>query len=393
MKAHYTSFAYLWIFILSLTFSCSQESKSTPSTSPVTLNIDNLPITTVPPAPKTVKWLFIYYMPYDNDLSTFGACIIDSIQKGIQSEDIAAVVQFDAAGNTGINCLIITNDTILKMPIKTEASAVTQTFKAYLKWTNTLFTAIKSAVILLDHGGQLDEVCLDETPDYQFLRIDSIAQVLTAHNAKQQKTLDLLFLQVCTKGTIETFYEFRETAHYTLASQTLLGAPNAYYIPLFKALSQNPNLNGLDVAQLIRQHEAPNMFDSYTCIDNAQFSNFTLNFNALFQELKTEAVLSLNRSPLPLHYAGETYWDLIDFLKNLKLEKTKINTLRQKNIDFIQNKLIAFHHLNPVKSSMNNYSGCSIGTQSMNHQNTAKHYKHLQFYQDFPWDELMIYDD
>ena len=393
MKPPSIAFFCLCLFFLSLAWSCTQTSKSVPTIESSVLAINQLPTTTIPPAPKTVEWLFIYYMPYDNDLSEYGALIIDSIQKGIQSEAVAAVVQFDAYGNTGINRLIITHDTILKMSIATEISATTQTFKAYLEWTNTLFTTSKSAVVLLDHGGQLDEICLDETPEYKLLRIDSIAQVLAAHNATQQKLVNLLFLQVCTKGTIEAFYEFKETAHYTLASQTVLGAPNAYYVPLFNALSQNPTLNGLEVARLIRQHEASNMFDSYTCVDNAQFAEFSLNFDTFFQQLKMQKVLSLNQSPLPLHYAGESYWDLVDFLKNLVLENANTNTLRQKNMDFIQNKLIAFHHLNPVKSSMHNYAGCSIGALSTNHKNAAERYQHLQFYQDFPWDELTIYDN
>lgn len=144
------------------------------------------------------EWVFIYYMPYDNNLSVYGADILRMIQDSITSDKVIATVQTDFPDDEGMNRYIITKDTLLKIPVQQEYSARTNTYKAYLTWVEETIRYRKKAVVFLDHGGKLDELCLDEKPEYRFLKVDSLKMVFK--DLYPDSKIDLLFMQVCAKA-------------------------------------------------------------------------------------------------------------------------------------------------------------------------------------------------
>jgi Clostripain family len=304
------------------------------------------------------EWLFSYYMPYDNNLSRYGNEIIDMIKDSIKNQNVIAVVQADFNNSSGMIRYIIRKNSIKKIPVENEYSAFSKSYEDYLKWVNNNFDFKKSAIVFLDHGGKLDELCLDETPVHSFLKVDSLNQIFKKVNGN--KKIDLLFLQVCTKGSIEPLYEFKDVARYTLCSQTELGAPNYYYPKLFADISKQKNIETLDVLSDIIAYDRHDMYSSYTCIDNSKMDSFYILLNEFIKVIKKQPALEMVAEPKKVSYYGETYWDLTSFLKNISLKDETLQDLRTSLIKFLNNKLIIFNKLNPARSTMDGYCGLSI---------------------------------
>ena len=334
------------------------------------------PLLSIAARPRSCNWLFVYYMPYDNNMTALGAPIIDMIQKGINSNNVIATVQADFT-DSGMKRYLILKDTVLTFDIGGEGSAHTKSYKEYLDWVKTMVTGRQRAMLFLDHGGILDELGLDETPESKFLRVDSLRTVLENFNRQTKHTTDLLYLQVCAKGSIEPLYELRNTARYTMASQNELGAPNYYYEKLFNDLSVNPHTE-LEVAQKLVGYERTDMFYSVTCVNNSAFVETKKLFVAFLATLGEQ--LQLASPPLMLSYYRQTYWDLISFLNLLTLDNDIQKVARQRLVTQIEKDLIVFHKKNENNDTMHDYSGISLVLLSTE---KAASFSHLQFFKDF----------
>jgi hypothetical protein len=310
-------------------------------------------------------------MPYDNNLSIYGETIIKMIGDNIQSENVTAAIQAEYADNDGMKRYLITNRGIAVTDIDNEQSASIQTYREYLEWVKDNVEYNKLAVIFLDHGGKLDEICLDERPIYQFLKIDDVASVLI--DVLGENSIELLFLQVCTKGVIEALYEFRNTAKYTLSSQIILGAPNYYYPGLFSAFSNQTISTGYEVAKLIVNNETTDMYSSYTLIDNSKMENFYSLFSEYIDQIRNRNIV-LSGRPNINYYADEIYWDIISFLENMPESE-----YRTRLTEYIKNELIVIYKVNPFRiRAMNAYSGLSMSGVIDNRYDRLEFYKLLR---------------
>lgn len=322
-------------------------------------------------------WIFIYYMPYDNNLSEYGVKIVNMIKDSISSNNVVATIQSDFEDSLGMTRYIITKDTILKSFVNSEYSGHTKSYEDYLIWVKEKIEFNKKAVIFLDHGGKLDELCLDEKPKRCFLKVDSLKNVFTTVFNKSK--IDLLFLQVCTKGSIEPVYEFKDNAAYTLCSQTELGAPNYYYTRLYSEMSKNAPRSGIDVAKIIAENEAYNMYSSLTLIDNSKLDSFYIMFSEFINLLKPEKEINLLVRPKQIYYDDERYWDLVSFLENIKItQNSDLSIMRNLLLKYIKDNLIVFNKINPVRGKMVGYSGLSIYALLNNKSN--RNYNNLAFY-------------
>ncbi len=320
-------------------------------------------------------WLVVYYMPYDNNLSDYGKGIIKSIKDSITSDNVVVTIQADLDDTSGITRYIITRSGIQKTLLSNEESARTQTYEHYLLWVNSQVSYKKLAVVFLDHGGRLNELCLDEYPTKGYLKVDSLKQVFK--RVYKSKKIDLLFLQVCTKGSVEPTYELKDAAKYTLCSQFELGAPNYYYHDLFSALSHSRLGTGLDVAHYIVTHERDNMYNSYTLLDNAKFDSLYTLLRSFVGHIEPLTGPRLLSHPLSIYYSGEPYWDIISLLENLDLDKhPRLNIERTNLIRFIFRSLITSYTINPTRDIANNYCGLSISAVT----DTVVNYNHFKLY-------------
>lgn len=320
-------------------------------------------------------WLFVYYMPYDNNMSDLRGPILKMIRSGIKSDRVIVTIQGDFL-DSGMKRYLVLKDTILTFDVDGEGSAITETYRRYLDWVGSTVMAQNRAIVFLNHGGALDALGYDERPAPKFLRVDSLRTVLENFNRQTRQETDLLYLQVCAKGSIEPLYELRTTAHYTLASQHELGAPNYYYEQLFQTLSFKKQ-SAQDVARMMVDFDTREMYTSLTCFNNHAFSQTRKQFQEFYSSLGSS--LNLLNTPLLITYYGQLYYDIVSFLNCLDLNDSQKETMRRL-VEQIEKELIVFHVRGPGDERGAAYSGLSL---VLNDESRASDLRHLGFYRDF----------
>lgn len=303
-------------------------------------------------------WLVIYYMPYDNDLSKYTLPIIQSIDSSISSNKVVSIIQSDNSDTDGITRFIVSNDGIESFKINEEHSAKTQTFEDFIKWAKSQVHYKHVLLAFLNHGGKLNEVCRDDYPFRSFLSVDSVNNVLSKCFTNEK--LDLLFYQVCSKGSIEPLYEVKDRARYTLCSQTEIGAPNNYYNSLFRLLSTNPDIPIDSLVKTIVENDGKYMYSSYTFINNFYLDSVLIKLQYLLEKRSKDHTIQLHDEPISYQYGGEKYWDLISFISNLDIPfYTDEYPVKTELMNLIESKLIINHYINPRFHTFN-FSGIGI---------------------------------
>ncbi len=335
-------------------------------------------------AQDSLDWLLIYYAPYDNNLSHYSDSILRQLESAKQFDNVRVVFQVDKSDSAGMLRYAIGPQKTTVDTISSEKSTSQKSLQSYLKWASERYNFRRSAVFFLDHGGGLNEVGQDLYPDSTFLTTKSIRRSLAKFNKWNQSKVDLIYLQVCAKASIEPLYEIRDVSHYTLASQQLLGAPNYYYPAVIQQLSQHSLNDGLSLAKSIAMNDREDMISTLTCIDNSQFGLIQSEFRKLTFLLEKKDQLNFNKKPLHYDYAHDRYWDLVDFLTCLDLTATSAIELRDRLIDHIENKLVAYTYT-PVPSEF-----CGISIAALSKKRIGTYWRRMQFYRNFRMNQLPI---
>lgn len=236
-------------------------------------------------------WVFIYLLPYDNNLEGAAEPILEMLAAGVTSERIGVVALVDTQDVDGVNRHVITvegrQDGVV---LATESLADLGTLETQLDWVASNFDSAKYALVFLGHGGRLDEMSYDANPGADgdsWMAPSALGPLLSRWRQRLQGELELLFLQQCGKGSLETYYSLRHTARILMSSQTLIGAPNDYYTGLLQAVSQQPNLEGVELAWSIARAESPDMFTSYTAVSAEALEELPERMRAVLEPLMT----------------------------------------------------------------------------------------------------------
>lgn len=303
-------------------------------------------------------WIFLYWMPYDNDLSRFGQPILEMLAKGVGSENILVAVESDLWGADNLSRRAIAKGRVELEQLKTANSASEEVFAEYLNWANSRFAAEKWAIVFLGHGGRLDEISPDEDTGTfplgtQWMNIKKLSDVIQEFNKKIGKPVELLFLQNCNKATIEAHYTLREAARYTLASQKLLGAPNYYYEQVLQFLGSNPGVSGGQLAEKIMEFERPDMYSSYTVTENRYLRELPARLNPLIDEIMSSLssnMPAISRSELkPYLYWDELFADAVFLLKALAKRSGSPEKRCDEFVEFLKTSVIYRYQQNPQK--------------------------------------------
>lgn len=304
------------------------------------------------------SWIFLYWMPYDNDLGRFGQPIVQMLTKGVQTEQLLVVVQADLWGEKNLFRTLIEKGRVTTQPVATTNSASEANFAAYLHWAKSNFRADRWAIIILGHGGRLDQISPDEntgtTPQSQWMNLQKLSDVVTAFNQDINDQVELFFFQNCHKGTLEAHYTCQRAAKYTLSSQKLLGAPNSYYQAMLQFLGQNLAMNGGQLAEKIIEFEGRDMYNSYTITANQAFQTLPSKFNPLIDDV-VQARIKLTDLRLlkPYRYMNEQYVDLNLFLETLAHSSQSVQKSCETVIDFLKTFVIYKYQQNPRKLNPN----------------------------------------
>jgi len=338
-------------------------------------------------------WIVLYWMPYDNNLSRFGTPILQMLTKGVQSDNILAVVESDFSGAKQLSRNIISKGKIDSRSIETSNSGSEEVFAEYLSWAKSQFQADKWAIVFLGHGGCLDEVSPDDNPSpgsaspTKWMNIQKISDIIANFNREVDDRVELFFFQNCNKGTLEAHYTVRDTAKYTLSSQLLLGAPNYYYEPLFEFLGRHPEVNGGQLAEKIMAFERSDMYSSYTVTNNRAIQNLPEKINPLINSILSSDIKAVKVSEISSYsYMPDQFVDVMDFFKTLT-QQTGADLKELKEFtEFFNHSMIHRVQHNEFSKGNNNLSG--LGMLLPKGRQDIDKYRYLQIFSDLKLVEL-----
>ena len=295
-------------------------------------------------------YVFLYWLPYDNDLSKMANQVIQDIRKGTQKGLVAAIQADTADSSFMIRHTFEEGTGSFEILIQKTDSADIENFKEFLDWASHKYEAHSYVITLLNHGGGLNQICRDDQPNStkkipNWLHIEDVSQAIKNFREQEPGEVELVFLQVCDKATLEAFWSFRDAAKYTLASQFLLAAPNTYYTPALKKISKNPKWSGAKIAEVIANADAPEMYVGLTCIDNSELKNLPQKLSPFLTNERPYLTQEVADSTWV--YAGDGYIDLGAFLSTYKNSKYA-KTLKK----WVDEKVICgkYHSQNPPSS-------------------------------------------
>jgi hypothetical protein len=285
-----------------------------------------------------LDWVLIYQMSYDNNLAWAGLPILEMLRAGLTSDRVAVAIFADLPDDGGMFRIVLRGDDLEAVRLSTEDSASSSVFAQNLDWVGQSLPATRYALIFLDHGGRLDEIGLDAHPGdsgegpggSRWLSLSEVARVVRQWRIDHDAALELLFLQQCGKGSIESYWALRDTAEFLMASEVDIDAPNNYYSAVLREISATPDIDGRALARLIMRNEPGDSFGSFTVVDNGALGELPTRLNTALEPLLSlsselvdagrDSSRSLAAEPLDVLFhpaAGEEYVDLIAWLEAL----------------------------------------------------------------------------
>lgn len=223
------------------------------------------------PGPKH-DWILVYHMAYDNDLSGWGPVILDALQEGTEGSDLVVTVLADDPDKGGLKRYAIVSGGRTVDVLGTDDSASEGVLGDYLGWVAETYPARHYAVVFLDHGGGMDEMCFDQWPgedddggEGQWLGARRAGPVVREFRDRVPGEVELLFLQQCGRASVENLYNFRGAAASVMTSPMRVGAPNTYYRDTLKWLAEHRKADGSSLARQIMSSD--DHFHLYTCVD------------------------------------------------------------------------------------------------------------------------------
>ena len=287
---------------------------------------------------KTYDWVFVYYMSYDNDLSGHGRTILRDLTKGITNSKIAVVTQADFIDGEGMKRIALyrtfgrpkREETFLK----SEDSADPAELIKYLEWVREKWKAENYCIVFLNHGGTLNNMCMDKKPfrdqneNKQFasgkwLPATEVGEIVTDFNRKVDGKVRLLFLQQCGRAAIENLYNFTDCAEYIMASPVKVGAPNTYYTKMLKSVADDPNTTGISIAKTIMQEDEH--YTIYTLIDNKELKILPEKISPFLESFAQNSSLKPPQFCRPIfEFEGESFYDLKLYLQALSSSNNNI---------------------------------------------------------------------
>ncbi len=270
------------------------------------------------------EWVFVYYMSYDNDLSSYGEVILRDLGSGLSNSKTAVVVQadfIDSRGTKRIGLHYANGKTHRKETIlRSEDSADEAELRKYLKWVRKKWIAKNYCVVFLNHGGRLNHMCKDNKPfrnrkrNRQFgsgkwLGASEAAKIVADFNQKTDYKVRLLFLQQCGRAAIQNLYSFTDTAEYIMASPLVVGAPNTYYTKTIASVAHDPNITGEVLAGTIMREDEH--YTLYTLIRNEELKRLPEKLAPVLKSFGRASALNRPEScPAIFEHEGEKFYDL-----------------------------------------------------------------------------------
>lgn len=280
-------------------------------------------------------WLVLYVMPYDNDLDRCAEPIREGLERGVRignsgSDRVAVAILEDRQARGGLRESLITRTRTERWSVDTEDSADPRQIEGFIERMRRRAPARRHVIVLLDHGGAVDQIGLDEHPSRgesgsRWLSAEQTGATLRRWRASARADVPLLFLQQCGRGAIETLYAMRGTADMIVASQTYVGSCNTYYEPFVQRLRRSATLSAREVGWTIMDNDQD--YTTYSLYDRRALEEWPARARALANAF-SRATTNQSPTALPTTPAlravnpsfissDEEYLDLVDVARRL----------------------------------------------------------------------------
>lgn len=341
------------------------------------------------PAQARYKWAVLYWMPYDNDLSHFGEPIIEMLACGTQNTEVVVAVQSDYWGKSQMRRRQMIKGTVTEIKILEEDSSDNAALVVYLDWAHQTFEAEHWAVIVVGHGGKINELSPDDHPNHHqtrtWMSVDQFAKAVSQFNQSIHGQVELLYFQNCNKATLEVIYEARDCARYTLASQLTLGAPNYYYEDWLKHL--DALADGREAAVTIMNTERADMYHTLTLVDNQAVEGIPEKLSKLLHPILKSRLPSLSQLNISTYpYFGELHCDALMLFKGLSEFSERSEDELIEFSDFLKTSVIVSHQtggqlFGPPLPHSESEALCGLGLFFPETQQDVSRYSSLALYQ------------
>lgn len=317
-------------------------------------------------------------MSYDNDLYICGDKIINMLEKGVVNPNQSVVIQADFPDTPRMKRIVIQRvggKTVMKNSVtESDESASTESLEEYLGWVLKNFKSDNYVLVFLDHGGMLNEMCLDATSD-EWMNSMEAGKVCADFNRETGGKVRLLFLQQCGRGSIQNIYSFKDSAEYILSSPMPIGAPNTYYTKMLEKVSGSTSMDGKKLAELIMKYDKH--YGIYTIVKSAELANLAKKIADLAEAFKTEKPKPIPKGLKPLfEFVDEKNYDLREFLMAVTPSNETAKLAREEFLSWYEKKLVVGKKANI--EDLRNCSGLSIFVPTQDRQ--ATRYDYLPVY-------------
>ena len=333
-----------------------------------------------------LDWVLVYIMSYDNNLASIGPIILDDLERGVTNDKTRVLVLQDDTDQDGLKRWVISANGRDHDLLETDNIASEAVVAEYLGWVAKEHPAKHYAVVFLNHGGALDEMCRDDWRDSRDKQpdppvIDRSARTTTIHlpqsywlsaqkmgpvmrDFRKQAAgeVELLFLQQCGRGSIDNLYNFRKAANAIMASQVNVGAPNTYYTETVQMLCDRPDTSAVELARKIMQTDEH--YEHYACVDGARLADLPVQLDPVIDSILTDQSPRLSGLRHCFGtFTGKTNYDLIGWL-NRAADSVGLEGSARQPIDtfatWVKGELMLAMSSGPQMSGQRAYCGVSM---------------------------------
>ena len=297
------------------------------------------------------SWTFMIYLDGDNDLEPAADADFSEIEAGVSAANnpfLEVIVLFDRRDDGAADVewqdsryyRINSSGTTLLLEPGELNMGDPATLSDFMNYSVTNYGADHYALLLWNHGGGARSVtpsastadlpgrqlCIDEYSSGDSLYLDEVQQAVSDVFSNSSR-LDLLGIDACNMGTIETAYEFRNLADYFAASMSSVSYDGWDYATLFGGMAGGSAADAESLAKLIvaEYAESTAAYDDQsiaavnlsgmeslkTAVDSLAVSLYETNEKAVIEQIRNASVFFYDYN-YDLEAIAQPYHDLND---------------------------------------------------------------------------------
>jgi len=314
----------------------------------LTMTILFIAVPTDAQSPEVPEWTVMVYMSGDSSLSSNVAYDLDEMKRVASSESLNIVVLADRSGPFDTSIYRVNNSSLEEISLNQVNSSWSdelnlgeaQTLIDFVYWGTANFPADNYILDLWGHGNGWEGLCPDKDDT---LTMEELGQAMKGIS-EAGITLNIVSIDACQMGMLETVYELRHSARYAIVSEKDVPVDGWPYDDVLSILVDDPSISSEEFGK--------QMIDAY--IDwGLLHSRYSLTaslidlqgIDALVSDLETYTVEirgmvgyfnreMIRARALTEEYDGNNQYDLQHLLENVNNE-TKCKRLELLSLEII----------------------------------------------------------